>query len=107
MLKITNSRADDDRRAEGPESPDPFASIHKPYKPDRQLLPLAEVAALFGRSRRTIRWWIAEGRLPVVRVGRTPFVPAAALDRLVTDAMDVASNEPGEINEIGGNHEEG
>ncbi len=107
MLKITNSRADDHRGAEGLDSLVPFALIHKPNPPDRQLLPLADVAALFGRSRRTVRWWIAEGRLPVVRVGRTPFVPSAALDRLINDALDLGPNEPREINEIGGYHEEG
>lgn len=56
--------------------------------PDRTLLPIRQVAELFGRKPRTIRWWIVEGRLPVVRIGRTPFVPAEAIDRMIAEAFD-------------------
>jgi excisionase family DNA binding protein len=53
----------------------------------RRLLAVREVADLFGRSRRTVRGWIADGRLPVVRIGRTPFVPESALDRMIAAAI--------------------
>ena len=49
-------------------------------------LDIGEVAALFGRARRTIRWWIATGRLPAIRIGRTPFVPEAAISALLGTA---------------------
>ncbi len=51
-----------------------------------EFLDIGEVAALFGRARRTIRWWIATGRLPVVRIGRTPFVPETAISALLGTA---------------------
>jgi excisionase family DNA binding protein len=55
-----------------------------PARPDpRMFMSIAEVAALFGRAPRTVRWWLAEGRLPVVRVGRAKFIPRAAVERLV------------------------
>ena len=44
---------------------------------------IAQVARLFGRQPRTIRAWIAVGRLPVLRIGRTPFIPVAALDAML------------------------
>ncbi|MCF3948553.1 helix-turn-helix transcriptional regulator [Acidiphilium iwatense] len=62
-------------------------SLSSPSELDRRLMPLDTVAEVFGRSRRTVRWWIAEGRLPSVRIGRTPFVPSEAIDRLITAAV--------------------
>ncbi|MGC9271372.1 helix-turn-helix domain-containing protein [Acidiphilium sp.] len=53
----------------------------------RRLLAVREVADLFGRSPRTVRGWIADGRLPVLRIGRTPFVPESALDRMIAAAI--------------------
>lgn len=64
---------------------------------DRTMLSIARVAERFGRSPRTVRWWIATGRLPVVRIGRTPFVPVEALDRMVEEALDGGASE---INQI-------
>lgn len=49
-----------------------------------QMLDVGEVAQLFSRSRRTIRWWIASGRLRAVRIGRSPFVPASEIDALLS-----------------------
>ena len=62
------------------------------------LLSIARVAERFGRSPRTVRWWIATGRLPVVRIGRTPFVPVKALDDLVDEALVTQSSEVNENN---------
>jgi excisionase family DNA binding protein len=44
---------------------------------------IIEVAAMFGRSPRTIRWWLAEGRLPHVRIGGAKFIPRVAIERLI------------------------
>lgn len=45
---------------------------------DRQYRTAAEVADDLGVSLRTVRRWIAEGRLPAVRVGRSVRVPVGA-----------------------------
>jgi hypothetical protein len=47
-----------------------------------RMLSIVEVAQVFGRQPRTVRWWIASGRIAVVRIGRTPFVSEAELRRL-------------------------
>ena len=65
---------------------------------DRTMLSIARVAERFGRSTRTVRWWIATGRLPVVRIGRTPFVPVEALDRMVEEAFNGNVYEVNDIN---------
>lgn len=62
------------------------------------MLSIARVAERFGRSPRTVRWWITIGRLPVVRIGRTPFVPVKALDDLVDEALVTQSSEVNENN---------
>lgn len=79
----------------GPQ-PDPIylPEIHEPIaRRDTTMLSIARVAELFGRSPRTVRWWIATDRLPVVRIGRTPFVPVEALDRMVEAALDDDASE--------------
>lgn len=53
--------------------------------PSRKIAP-AEAAELLGVSERTVRRWIAAGRLAVIRVGRTVRVDVAALR-----ALDVAT----------------
>jgi excisionase family DNA binding protein len=51
------------------------------------LMGLPEAAAYCHISYRTLRRWIAEGRLDAVRVGpRLLFVKAADLDKLITPA---------------------
>jgi excisionase family DNA binding protein len=54
---------------------------------------VAEVAELFGRQPRTVRGWIADGRLPCVRIGRAVFVPEPALRALFAPGPKSA-NEP-------------
>ena len=71
------------------------------------LLSIARVAEWFGRSPRTVRWWLASGRLPVVRIGRTPFVPVEALDRMVDEALNGKFSEVNDINTGALNHENG
>lgn len=91
----------------GPESGpsrDDLSSIPG-CKPSQRLLTLAEVAELFGRSRRTVRLWIAQRRLPVVHIGRAPFVPAAALDGLVTAAINDWKKNVRKNNALDGNNE--
>lgn len=53
-----------------PSEPNPFMSF-------------AQVAALFNRSPRTVRWWVASGRLPHIKIGGAKFIPRAAIDRLI------------------------
>ncbi|HQU02982.1 MAG TPA: helix-turn-helix domain-containing protein [Acetobacteraceae bacterium] len=82
-------------RLERMSSPEPFERIaHSGEK----MLSIARVAERFGRSPRTVRWWIATGRLPVVRIGRTPFVPVEALDRMVEEALNGNASEVNDIN---------
>lgn len=68
-------------------APAPASSDYVPER-NRKLLPVPVVAPLVHRSPRTVRWWIATGRLPVVYIGRTPFVPAEFFDRGITEALD-------------------
>jgi len=44
-----------------------------------EMLAVADIARLFNRAPRTVRGWLAQGLLPVVRVGRRRFVPRDAL----------------------------
>ncbi|MGO9155341.1 helix-turn-helix domain-containing protein [Mycobacterium sp.] len=51
------------------------------------LMPLPEAAQYCSVSYRTLRRWIADGRLDAVRVGpRLLFVKTADLDKLITPA---------------------
>ncbi len=45
---------------------------------DRPYRTAAEVALELGVSLRTVRRWVADGRLPVTRVGRSVRIPVAA-----------------------------
>ncbi|OJY78487.1 MAG: hypothetical protein BGP12_00055 [Rhodospirillales bacterium 70-18] len=44
---------------------------------------IAEATAYFDRSERSLRRWIKAGRLPVVRVGRSVFIPVEEVRRIV------------------------
>ena len=46
---------------------------------DRDLLTIAEAARRLDRSERTVRRWIADGRLLSVRVGPATYIPAEAI----------------------------
>lgn len=50
---------------------------------ERLALRVPEVAELLGTPQRTIYRWIAEGRLPAVRVVRVVLVPRKALDEWI------------------------
>ena len=65
--------------------------------PSSRFMPIAEAAALFGRSPRTIRWWLAERRLPFITIGKAKFIPRAAIGRL----MDGSGEESGTEAETG------
>ena len=56
-----------------------------------QLVSQSEAARLLGVSRLTVHRACREGRLPVVRVNKRPFVPMAALDRLLAGGQVVAN----------------
>ena len=63
--------------AAAPETPDPPAR-HPPV-----LRSIAQTATLFDRSTRTIRHWIADGHLRVIRVGRAVFINQDEINRLL------------------------
>jgi excisionase family DNA binding protein len=46
--------------------------------------PYAEVAKMFGRSTRTVRLWVASGRLKAIKIGAAPFIPDTEIQRLLT-----------------------
>lgn len=43
----------------------------------------AEVACSFGRSPRTVRWWVKSGRLKAIKIGAARFIPEAEIERLL------------------------
>ena len=51
----------------------------------KQFLRITEVCELFAVSRRTIYYWIEDGKLPSVRIGQTYRIPVAALRQLLTN----------------------
>jgi len=44
---------------------------------------LQEVAKIFGRSSRTIRWWVKTGRLNAFPIGHSKYVAEAEIQRLM------------------------
>lgn len=56
--------------------------------PARPTLPrmysITEIAEMFGRAPRTIRSWIADGRLGAIKVGNAVFIPEAEIDALLS-----------------------
>jgi len=42
----------------------------------------AEVAKMFGRTVRTVRWWVKSGRLKAIKIGAAPYIPEAEIQRL-------------------------
>ena len=49
----------------------------------QELISLKEAASLLSVSRSTLRRWVAQGRLPYVRLGRLVRVHVADLDALI------------------------
>ena len=66
-----------------PSEPNPFMSF-------------AQVAALFNRSPRTVRWWVASGRLPHVKIGGAKFIPRTAIYRLIDGFGEGCAGDCGE-----------
>lgn len=61
--------------------------------PDQSpFMSIAEAAAMFDRAPRTVRWWLASGRLPHVKIGGAKFIPRAAIDRLIDGAAEGAAD---------------
>jgi excisionase family DNA binding protein len=52
-----------------------------------RLLSAKDVSALTKKPVRTVYDWMRTGGLPSVKVGRSRFVPAAALERLIGKAL--------------------
>jgi excisionase family DNA binding protein len=68
---------------DAPQMPSEADSL-EPHLPGlNPFLSFAQVAAMFGRSPRTVRWWVASGRLPHIKIGGAKFIPRAAIDRLI------------------------
>jgi excisionase family DNA binding protein len=59
-----------------------------------EVFTIAEVAEMFGRKPRTVRGWIADGLLPHLKIGRSVFVPADALAKMVENAATKAVRKP-------------
>lgn len=49
--------------------------------------PIAEVAAYFTRSERSLRRDAEEGKLKVIRMGRNVYVPDAEVQRIANEGM--------------------
>jgi hypothetical protein len=47
-----------------------------------------EVAKIFGRSPRTVRWWVQTGRLNTFAIGRSKYVSEAEIQRLIAGGED-------------------
>ncbi len=61
------------------DAPEPIPASD-PHAP--RFYPYAEVAKMFGRSTRTVRLWVASGRLKAIKIGAAPFIPDAEIQRL-------------------------
>jgi excisionase family DNA binding protein len=59
-----------------------------------EVFTIAKVAEMFGRQPRTVRSWIADGLLPHLKIGRSVFVPADALAKMVANAATKAIRKP-------------
>jgi len=82
----------------GLSAPDCFsAPSQQAGSRSRSMLSVAEVARLFGRKPRTVRGWIAAGKLPAVRIGRAAFIPLTVLERLGGWSPDEAASDAREI----------
>jgi excisionase family DNA binding protein len=57
---------------------------------ERQLLTAKEAAALLGLSENTIRQWIWQRRLPVVRLGRAVRLKRQDLEQLIDQSREEA-----------------
>ena len=53
-----------------------------------RLFTQGEVAQLFRRSRRTIRSWVASGRLPQCKFGRATYYRRSDIERIISGAVD-------------------
>ncbi len=60
--------------------------------PNKLAVSVAEAASLVSVATRTMRAWIASGRVRAVHLGRRVVVPVAELERLL--ALDSASTHP-------------
>jgi excisionase family DNA binding protein len=49
-----------------------------------QMLSVREVGEIFGREPRTIRSWIAKGRLRPIKVGNSVFIPAEQVEAMLS-----------------------
>jgi excisionase family DNA binding protein len=64
-----------------------LAAPAEPEAPLPRLMSIAEAAAYFNRTPRTMNRWVARGVLPVVRVGQGKFVLADHVQMLITEQI--------------------
>jgi excisionase family DNA binding protein len=84
-LTMDNTLLSDDF---GPAYPTVVSSADRPaVKPSAEplFLTYAQVARIFGRSPRTVRLWVASGRLHAIRIGRARLIPRAEIERLAME----------------------
>jgi len=60
---------------------------------NQQLVPIKELAEEAPVTLMTIRKWIREKRLPVVRLGKRVFVRREVIDKMLTEGLDAVNPE--------------
>jgi hypothetical protein len=60
------------------------AEFSQPVAPTAQLFfSLFQVARIFGKSPRTMRWWADTGRIRTIKIGSARFITKAEIQRLL------------------------
>ncbi len=62
-----------------------------------KLIPVQEVPKILPVKMGTVRAWIFQERLPVVRLGRKVFVKEAILRRISEDGLEAVAGEAGRV----------
>jgi len=58
------------------------------------LIPVKEIPDLLPISLATVRSWVFQQRLPVVRLGRKVFVKREVLERIQAEGLEAVAGEP-------------
>ncbi|MDE1895523.1 MAG: helix-turn-helix domain-containing protein [Betaproteobacteria bacterium] len=59
----------------------------------------AEVVAAFGKSTRTIRWWVKSGHIHAIKIGRARLISEAEIFRLANGEDATASSNSTELSQ--------
>jgi excisionase family DNA binding protein len=69
----------------------PTGLTSQPHGQPPELLAVADLAAVFGRSERTIRRWISQGSIPALRVGRSIFFRSYDVSILIVRGIEATA----------------